>query len=154
LPFEVEMAFEIKGTLQTRIGNRVTYGAPKDVETRGGKSIKGTILDEVWENPAINTCPPKTCTGPDDWGDYSFFAQLIKWDASPDSPDGDYSVRLGYYRRRAGTDEWRFAGQTTISSTPAQIKSLLEKTLAKTQWFKLPATDDPHKGDVLDVSVE
>ncbi len=120
------MAFGIKGPLPPRKGNSVTYGAPKDVATRGGKAVTGRIVDEIWENEATNTEPPKACTGTDDWGDYSFFAQLIKWDSSADLPDGDYSIRLGYYRRRAGEDEWRFAGQTTISSTPAQIKSLLE----------------------------
>lgn len=71
-----------------------------------------------------------------------YFAHLIKWDSGPNSPDGDYSIRLGYYRRGAGEDEWRFAGQTTIVSSPAQIKSLLEKTLAKTEWFASPVVPD------------
>jgi hypothetical protein len=123
------------------------------VKTRGGKSVTGTIVDELWENEAINTQPPKKLAGIDDWGNYSFFAQLIKWDASPDLPDGEYSIRLGYYRRRAGEDEWRFAGQTTISSVPAQIKSLLEKTLAKKDWFQMPAPHAP-KGEVSEVGTD
>jgi hypothetical protein len=143
------MPFEIKGPLPPRKGNRVTYGAPQDVAARGGRSQTGVIVDEIWEDDTINSKPAQACLSANDWGAYSFFAQLIKWDATTESPDGEYSIRLGYYRRRAGTDEWRFAGQTTVSSTPAQIKSLLEKTLAKKEWFEMP--ESPATGEVSDV---
>ena len=124
------MAFAIKGPLTSRKGNRVRFGAPGDVRRRGGDDATyGVIEDEVWADPAINDSPFRSCEGKDDWGDYSFFAQLIRWD------DGERHIRLGYYRRRSGEDEWKFAGQTTVSSTCATIQSLLEKTLARKDWF-------------------
>lgn len=136
------MPWEIVGPLPSRKGNTVTYSAPGDVAAKGGKTVTGTIVDEVWENESTNYAPPKTASGIDDWGDYSFFAQLIKWDSRPELPDGEYSIRLGYYRRRAGENNWRFGSQTTVCSEPAQIKSLLEKTLAKTEWFQLPGASN------------
>jgi len=119
----------IKGPLVSRIGQRVRYSTPKDVEGRGGQPALGIIEDEVWQDETLNSSPSRALGSDHDWGDYSFFAQLIRWD------DGDYSIRLGYYRRRCGEDWWEFAGQTTISSDCLTIKSLLEKTLARTEWF-------------------
>jgi hypothetical protein len=129
-------ASKIRGPLSTRIGRPVRYSAPKDVHGRGGKAVWGVIEDEVWADESLNTSPARPCEGIEDWGDYSFCAQLIKWNPRPDLPDGEHSIRLAYYRRRAGEDWWEFAGQTTVSSDCQTIKALLEKTLARTQWFE------------------
>lgn len=75
----------------------------------------------------------RASTSQGDWGDYSFCSQLIEWDT------GERSVRLAYYRRRAGEDHWEFASQMTVCSDPATIKELLERTLAKTEWFTAPS---------------
>lgn len=115
--------------LKSRIGQRVRFGLPVDVRTAGGKVIDGTVIGEVWATPEMNASPKRSSTGPDDWGDYSFFAQHIKWD------DGSHSIRLGYYRRRAGSDVWRFGSQMTVNSDSAIIKTLLEQTLAQGEWF-------------------
>lgn len=127
---ETDMGFaKVKGNLTSRIHNRVRFGAPRDVVTKGGRPSFGTVEDEVWATPEINTSPVRQSQNKDDWGDYSFFAQLIKWD------DNTHSIRLGYYRRRNGEDCWEFASQTTVNSNWQTVKVLLERTLEKTGWF-------------------
>ena len=123
------MAWKIKGQLSSRIGNPVKYGVPKDIHQKGGIPSTGIIVDEIWAKPEINTSPPRQPISKDDWGDYSFCAQLIRWD------NGSYEIRLAYYRRPAGEEWWKFASQTTVSSDWKTIKTLMEKTLAKTNWF-------------------
>lgn len=122
------------GELKSRIGCSVRYGSPQDVLTNGGTAaIIGTIVDEVWLDEALNSSDPhiKPCQdGSGCWGDYSFCAQLIKWEGK-ETPD----IRLAYYRRRCGETGWEYASQTTVSSEPANIKRLLELTLAKSEWF-------------------
>ena len=125
--------------LPSHIGNRVRFGAPKDVHLKKGGPAWGTILDEVWADKAINSsdCHSKKCSqGMHCWGDYSFCSQLIKWDEA--GADGEYSIRLAYYRRRCGEDKWMFAGQTTVTSDCASIRKLLEATLARKTWFQNP----------------
>ena|SRR5437667_4751633 len=122
---------KLQGHLTSRIGRPVRYGAPKDVHEKGGKAANGIIVDEIWTDPEINDSPPRKPEHPHDWGDYSFCAQLIKWDEDDDG----YSIRLGYWRRRCGEDWWEFAGQTTVSSKWRTIKALCEKMLLKTSWF-------------------
>ncbi len=124
---------KIKGHLTSRIGCRVRFGAPKDVEVKGGSAGYGVIVDEVWADPEINLSSPRVPEHNGDWGDYSFCAQLIKWDGE------EYTIRLAYYRRRASEDFWEFASQTTVNSDWRTIKVLIERTLTKTEWFR----DDP-----------
>jgi hypothetical protein len=69
---------KIRGEPTSRMGSRVRFGAPRDVQQSGGEAGYGTIIDEVWANPEINKKPPRTRGSKDDWGDYSFCAQLIK----------------------------------------------------------------------------
>jgi len=120
---------KIKGELTSRIGSSVRFNTPKDVRERGGTPVCGKVVDEVWVTPEINRTHPRPPTGKEDWGDYSFCAQLIKWN------DGTHSIRLAYYRRRAGEDFWEFASQTTVVSDWRTIKTLCEKTLGKANWF-------------------
>jgi hypothetical protein len=120
---------KIKGKLTSRVGRRVTFGAPGDVRKAGGNSGTGTIVDEVWVDEALNASPPKHASAGSSWGDYSFCAQLIEWDKGP------RSIRLAYYRRRVGEDSWELASQTTVCADPATIKRLCELTLSKTGWF-------------------
>ena len=127
-------AAKIKGQLLSRIGQPVRYSAPKDVREKGGKPAHGLIVDEIWADESRNGLPPRAPRHPHDWGDYSFFAQLIRWNQDG-SEDGEYSIRLGYYRRRCGEDWWEFAGQTTVSSDWQAIRALCEKTLSKASWF-------------------
>lgn len=126
---------KIKGELTPRIGAPVRYGAPEDVHKAGGVAVKGVIIDEVWADPEINKKPVRSSNGKDDWGDYSFCAQCIKWN------NDDYTIRLAYYRRRAGEDCWEYASQMTVDSDWRTIKALLEKTLAKSNWFR----DNPNE---------
>ncbi len=120
---------KIKGHLTSRIGCSVRFSAPKDVELKGGGAGYGLIVDEIWADPDINVAPPRAAEHDGDWGDYSFCAQLIKWDGD------EYTIRLAYYRRRAGEDFWEFASQTTVNSDWQTAKALLERTLSKTEWF-------------------
>jgi len=121
---------KIKGTLTSRIGSQVRFGAPKDIEKKGGKAEYGIIVDEAWANPDINSSPPRYSDNTSDWGDYSFCAQLIKW------PENEYTIRLAYYRRRIGENHWEYASQMTVNANWKDIKALLECTLAKAGWFK------------------
>jgi hypothetical protein len=121
---------KIKGSLPSRIGQRVRFGSPKDIQKAGGSHIFGRIVDEVWADPTINISPSRPSTGVDDWGDYSFFAQRIKWD------NGSYSIRFGYYRRRAGEDCWEFSGQMTLSAHWSVVKAILDAIAAKPGWFR------------------
>lgn len=120
---------KIKGELTSRIGRPVRFGVPGDVAKVGGAPGHGLIIDEVWADHSVNRMPPRARESDNDWGDYSFCAQLIKWG------DNDYTIRLAYYRRRPGEDHWEFASQTTINSYWPTIKALLERTLAKKHWF-------------------
>jgi len=115
---------KIQGSLTSRVGRRVRFGAPRDVQSRGGPAGYGTIVAEVWADPSVNDLPPRPMDDPHDWGDYSFASQLIRWDS------GEHSIRLAYYRRRTGENHWEFASQMTVNSDPATIKLLLERTLA------------------------
>ena len=121
--------WKIPGNLTSRIDKPVTFGTPKDVGAKGGSPGYGTVVDEVWATPEINTSPARQAQSKDDWGDYSFCAQLIKWG------ENNHTIRLAYYRRRAGEDWWEFASRMTVNSDWRTIKSLLERTLAKTGWF-------------------
>jgi hypothetical protein len=103
-------------------GKTVLFGPPGDVRRKGGSGISGRIMDEVWVSDAESETDGT-------WGNYCFFAQLIKWDSGRDS------IRLGYYRRRVGEMHWEFASQTTINSSPRTILELLQQTLAKREWF-------------------
>ena len=124
---------KIKGNLTSRIGCPVSFSAPRDVAAKGGCAGYGIIVDEVWADPEINISPPRQHEHNEDWGDYSFCAQLIKWDGN------EYSIRLAYYRRRTGENFWEFASQMTVNSNWRTVKSLIEQTLSKKEWFK----DDP-----------
>jgi hypothetical protein len=124
---------KIKGPLTSRIGRHVRFGAPGDVRAKGGSSVGGTILDEVWTNPELNASSPHQ--QPCDthcWGDYAFCSQLIQWS---DGSRNWRSIRLAYYRRRCGEDAWEYAAQMTVNAEPEEIKALCEKTLAKNSWF-------------------
>jgi hypothetical protein len=124
-----------KGNLTSRIGRNVSFGAPEDVQTKGGGRSQGLIIDEVWADPAMNTSEPhpQPCDKHCCWGDYAFCSQLIRWN------DGTHSIRLAYYRRRCGEDFWKFASQTTVNAEWPTIKALCELTLKKVGWF----TDTP-----------
>lgn len=121
--------FHIKGSLTSRIGQEVSFQAPVDVAKAGGVGITGIVESEVWADPSLNTSPARTAASVNDWGDYSFCSQAIRWS------DGTRTIRLGYYRRRAGEDEWHWGSQTTVEGDPAEIKALLEQTLAQSAWF-------------------
>lgn len=124
----------IKGELPSRIGRPVRFGAPQDVKKKQGGAAFGVVEDEVWADEAINRSRPhasncrRHC-----WGDYSFCSQLIRWNEP--SEDGQYSIRLAYYRRRCGENWWEFAGQTTATSDCKTIEQWLRATLRRRDWF-------------------
>ncbi len=120
---------KIYGELTSRVGRPVRFGAPKDVQKKGGGPGYGTIVDEVWADPKINKKPPRRGRGDGKWGDYSFCGQLIKWEW------GKYTVRLAYFRRRWGKDWWEYASQATVNMEWPTAKALMRKTLAKKAWF-------------------
>jgi len=126
---------KIHGHLTTRIGEEVHFSAPK--YPANAKLEVGTIIDEVWADQSLNCSPPQALKEGNDWGDYSFFAQLIRWKKEP----VEFSIRLGYYRSRPTEDFWEFAGQMTICADWHHIKTLLDSTLAKSWWF----ADNPQK---------
>jgi len=115
------------------INKPVIFKPPKDVPN--GKPRKGKIVDEVWaESPEFGNAHSQGHAA-DCWGDYAFCAQLIAWST------GGHSIRFAYYRRSCGSDKWKCASQTTVEANPSEIKSLCEKTLAKTAWLtKEPPT--------------
>lgn len=104
------------------VGRTVFFGPPGDVRKKGQTGVSGVIEDEVWV-PDLEQDPNAS------WGEYCFFAQCIRWDS------GNRSIRLGYYRRRAGEKHWEFASQTTVTSNPRTIQALLQRTLDKSDWF-------------------
>jgi hypothetical protein len=110
----VEVAMSI-GLPKSKIGEQVTFKPPKAI---GGSRITGRITDEVWTGPHADPA----------WGQYAFFSQLIEWRGSNQA-----SVRLGYYHRKSDADRWIF-GQFCLEGSPAEIKTHLDATLAKS-WF-------------------
>jgi hypothetical protein len=136
---------KIHGKLTSRIGCAVRFKAPQDVLRAGGVAGSvGRIVDEVWADPAVNDLPKRDPEHTGDWGDYSFCSQLIEWE------DKSHTIRLAYYRRRAGEDYWEFASQMTINSEWRTIKPLLERTLARTGWF----SDTPTGVEAEELSAE
>ena len=121
---------KIPGKLTSRIGSRVNFSPPSDVRLAGGVSSPGEIIDEVWVDEALNRSRPRRASPRNDWGDYSFCAQLIQWE------DGQRMIRLAYYRRRAGENHWEFASQMTVCSEPETVQRLCKLTLGKKSWFK------------------
>ena len=97
------------GELTSRIGRPVNFKAPSDVNKSGYEYYHGEIIDEVWADPKINKRPAKL-KKEENWGEYSFCAQLIKWE------DNWHTIRLAYYRRRAGEDHWEFAIKMTVNA--------------------------------------
>lgn len=122
---------KIAGELTSRIGRAVAFGAPQDVHRKGGKGVRGVIVDEVWADPDLNRAAHR-CADEQCWGDYSFCAQRIKW---TDGGSTWFSIRLAYYRRRCGEDWWEYASQTTVNAGWETIKALCDRTLAKADWF-------------------
>jgi hypothetical protein len=120
----------IRGTLRSRVGRRVRFSPPQDVRLAGGAALCGVIVDEAWADEAINRSPARPPRGADDWGDYSFCAQRILW------ADGRYSIRLGYFRRRAGENCWEYAAQMTVCADCREVGSLLAALVAKSGWFR------------------
>jgi len=104
------------------IGKPVHFGPPGDVRAGGGTGSTGLVEDEVWVLD-LEGDPGAP------WGEYSFFAQRIRWE------EGGYSIRLGYYRKRMGEKHWEFGSQTTVNSNPKTIRKLLEDTLGRRDWF-------------------
>ncbi len=125
--------FHIYGKLPPRKGCKIWFKPPSEVKQAGGSWLGGEIVDEVWATPELNDSPPRAATNPQDWGDYSFCAQRITWN------NGGSSIRLAYYRRRAGEDAWHFGSQMTVTTEADVMKKLLEKTLAMKDWFEAPA---------------
>jgi hypothetical protein len=119
--------------LRSHIGDKVEFKPPLSARARGAQSRIGKIVDEVWAREEQRDPDPKKHDhdDPNCWGDYAFCSQLIEWQ------EGGHSIRLAYYRLPCGKDHWQFAGQTTIETRPSTIKLLMERTLAKTEWFTL-----------------
>lgn len=109
-------------TPDSRIGKCVVFRPPNDVKKRGGLNKVGEIVDEIWV--------PDKQKSKSLWRHYCFFAQRIHWNTR------QYSIRLGYYRRRKGEDHWEFASQTTVNSNPKTIRRLLMETLSRGKWFR------------------
>jgi len=125
-----------KGHLTSRIGRDVNFGPPEDVGGKGGNGSHGVIVDEFWVDPALNVSEPHTkpCPKGDHcWGDYSFCAQLIRWDE--DDSHKRHTIRLAYYRRRCGEDFWTFASQMTVNDEPSIVERLCQGTLKNVGWF-------------------
>jgi hypothetical protein len=122
--------FHIPSPLRSRIGQPVSFGPPDDVLKAGGGRLSGIVVDELWADPVVNARAVRPSSGAGDWGDYSFCAQRIRWS------DGSYSIRLGYYRRRAGEDGWHWGSQTTVHRSPTEMKAFLDAVLSQKQWFE------------------
>ncbi len=113
------------GQLTSRIGTRITLDTPNDGRVGVGKTRKGTIIDEVWADPAINTSPPRPRQDDSDWGDYSFCSQLIRLD------DGTSTILLAYYHRTAGQDWWEFGQGIPVLPTLSKRNAGATKRLMR-----------------------
>jgi hypothetical protein len=127
--------------LASQIGKAVRYHSPPSVN---GPDLIGKIVDEVWADEAQRDPQMHTHDDPYCWGHYAFCSQLIKWE-DPPMIAGTYSIRLAYFRLPCKGGKWKMASQTTVEYWPSTIKLLLERTLAKTDWFigpgKAPKSD-------------
>jgi len=111
----------------------VRFRPPLSASKQGTPDIVGKIVDEVWADEAQRDPPMHDHNDPHCWGDYAFCSQLIRW-----KKDDSYSIRLAYYRRACKETRWRFASQMTVETWPSAIKLLMERTLAKADWFTKP----------------
>ena len=118
--------------LRSHIGDPVKFGAPLSARMLGAQQRFGRIVDEVWALDSQRDPQKHDHDDPNCGGNYAFCSQLIDWE------EGGYSIRLAYYRLQCKGTFWQFAGQTSIETKPSTIKLLLEKTLAKAEWFKKP----------------
>ncbi len=120
--------------LESHIGKTVTVRASPSV--RDGKKRVGKIVDEVWPDDSQLDPRRHGHDEPNCWGYYAFCSQLIEWE------DDGYSIRLAYYRRPCKGARWQFASQTTINTSPRTVRQLLERTLARIDWFTKPGRDE------------
>ena len=104
--------------LPERVDREVTFAAPKAVA--GSAVRKGRVVDAVSVGPVKD----------DDWGWYLYFSELIEWTGARKK-----SVRLSYYYAPFGSKKWLWGGQYSIEESASVIKELLEKTIAKKEWF-------------------
>jgi hypothetical protein len=119
--------------LESHIGRKAEFQPPASAQKHGAKKkVVGKIVDEVWADEAQRDPPVHDHDDPDCWGDYAFCSQLIEW------VGGGYSIRLAYYHLPCKGRHWQFASQMTVETKPSIIRPLLERTLAKTDWFNKP----------------
>lgn len=125
---------DIMPKLESHIGRKVEFRPPVSAQKRGAENNKkvGKIVDEVWADEAQRDPPIHDHDDPECWGDYAFCSQLIEWE------EGGFSIRLAYYHLPCKGDRWQFASQMTVETKSSIIKLLLERTLAKTDWFTKP----------------
>ena len=132
------MVFEttrLLSMLDSKIGNKVCFNPPKAALTT--KAIKGKVVDEMWLDENLLGSEKRDPKNDNDWGDYAYFSQKIKW------KDGSSSIRMGYYQRSPKSSDWRFGSQWTVEDSPAIIKKLCEATLARTEWFEEEESTPP-----------
>jgi hypothetical protein len=115
--------------LESHIGRKVEFRPPVSAQKKGAPNQIGKIVDEVWADEAQRDPLIHDHDNPHCWGDYAFCSQLIEWEGGGDS------IRLAYYRLPCKGKNWQFASQTTVETKPSIIKPLLERTLAKADWF-------------------
>ncbi len=84
-----------------------------------GKPRKGKVVDYVDVDPVEDP----------EWGWYYYVSELIEWSG------GGKSVRLAYYYAPHGSNRWLWGGQYSIEDEPLVIKALIDRTLAKSNWF-------------------
>lgn len=104
---------------------------PKDMGFKypEGNKMIGKVLDE--EGALLKTRRK-------DHGDYYFVCQLIEPTTMVDKDGNKYSpefkekhIRFGYYRRKPGSDTFRWGSQTTYHAPLSLTKKLLDKAKDK-----------------------
>jgi hypothetical protein len=111
------MATKYPDPLPVRRGAEVNFNPPEAVPD--GKPRKGKVVDYVDVDPVEDP----------EWGWYYYVSELIEWSG------GGKSVRLAYYYAPHGSNRWLWGGQYSIEDEPLVIKALIDRTLAKSNWF-------------------
>jgi len=113
-----------------KVGQYVSFTNPKIRKKEWGK-----VEEEIWQPEPRGF--GETCGADNDWGEYAFVAQRIRWDE-----DHSETIRVTYYRRAPGGGEsdWVFAGQYA-PNTDADTWTCLVQKMVDRGWIKLRASN-------------
>lgn len=109
----------------------VNFEVTKNIKLHGGEGAKGMLVSRIWINSEVFDFDSREHPiSKDDWGDYAFCAELIKWTTV------DYSIRIGYFHRAIGKKKSWIWGQYTLNTSRDIIEKMIIKMNNEPEWYQ------------------